>query len=295
MKLSEFVRQWNTDTVDCSKQNANAMFIPNYWKQLFDTSEELQKPDMSKNLRLSKIGMPAIHLAYDYLYKEPKLLPSVVQWHIMTGNLAECMLISKMIEAGVNIHSDQLEVQFNPNKHVRDYELNKVPGHIDLIYNDQLGHEYLIEIKAMSSTYWKSFIKQPNNHRGYLSQLSCYFDVLCDRVNGVFWLCLNKATGELQLVVLNKELYIEGLNTALTNCYHMQRLQKDSGYLSQIRPPEPLPELRGRKTKTPTGKLIIPECMRNSEWKSKIYGSDDGYYVDYKLYRALWGKLSYEQ
>lgn len=104
------------------------------------------------------------------------------QFHLMTGNVWENIILQLLADYDYGFENEQVTVDFHGCK-----------GHVDFTMNDNV-----VDIKTMSHSYYTSFVKEPNDDRGYITQILCYREAL--GVSGAQILCVNKSTGHMSLV-----------------------------------------------------------------------------------------------
>lgn len=194
-KLKKFVQEWNNGGL--LKSHFDPEVLEWYGEQMqyclqrqFTSSGQ----EDHTGLRMSQLGKPAVVLAAEKLAAEdPDLKPRyAMQYTFLTGDFFEQTLVCLLHQYGCEIHSLQEEVKYKG-----------VVGHIDFCADD-----VLIEAKTMSGYYFNSFIQQPDDDRGYLTQLHLYQQ--CMQQKSAAWLCVNKWNSELTLVELEwDESYIE--------------------------------------------------------------------------------------
>lgn len=185
MKLTEFIELWNNQEISLNEfEPDNLDWIETQTKRDFvSTYGTTEKRELS----ISQLGKPFGFLLLDKLgIKNQMNITAQTQYHLMTGKMWESIILSLMWQYGVDIHMLQQEVDFNGIK-----------GHVDCVYADNT----VIDIKTMNAYYFKKFIEEPDDDKGYLTQIGCYQDALkCDYA-GI--LCLNKWFGELAYVPIN--------------------------------------------------------------------------------------------
>lgn len=130
-----------------------------------------------------------------------------------------------------------------------EVELAGFTGHIDRVVNGTV-----MEIKTMNSKYFEEFTKSPNNARGYYTQLALYA-VLYRAEDNCCWLCLNKDTGEIRLVIPERQTLISYWDSA---CENLETLLQFNSLedVANYKLPAPRPEIFKGKV---TGKLLIPQ------------------------------------
>ena len=198
MKLTEFIELWNNqeisldefepDNLDWLETQTKRDFVSTYGK-----TEE-------RELSISQLGKPFGFLLLDkFGIKNKQPITAQTQYHLMTGKMWESIILSLMWQYGVDIHMLQQEVDFNGIK-----------GHVDCVYADNT----VIDIKTMNAYYFKKFIEEPDDDKGYLTQIGAYQYSLGCKYAGI--LCLNKWFGELSYVSI--EVYNKNYTKDQVEC-----------------------------------------------------------------------------
>lgn len=214
----------------------------------------------SRDYRVSSLGKPAICQALTKLgYGTEYQTANKLRYTYHTGDVFEAYLLTLAKKAGLRTYNEQREVNFNG-----------ILGHIDAELDD-----FVLEVKTMSPYYYDKFVVNPNDDRGYITQLSVYSD--CLDKPGV-WLCVNKATSEVTLVPLTEEVKAPYLKRAKALVPLLKGVKSIDDALA-FTVPKPVDELRYRK---PTGRLVLPENIKWSELRSCLYDLVDG--EKYKQY-----------
>lgn len=219
-------------------------------------------------LRMSGLGKPAAvqglnHLGY--FEPEPTGAPRLI-FHI--GDVYENWL-EQQIRAyrGLNIVSSQGEVDFMG-----------VKGHYDFVIEDTKNREsLLVEAKTMSDGYAKQFVKNPNDARGYATQLALYN--YTTGINAV-WVCYNKGTNLNFIVEPDYSVLTGRLQRAEDIITRMPSLKRVNDLLSVFRAPPPKPEVFKKEE---TGKNLIPLNMKYTPFKYALYNIEyakNGYNKD---------------
>jgi len=184
INISAFVNLWNTSSFTLSDVVMELLRL--LWNQAFFNLLTSFKSE-ARPVGLSQVGKPLIELAFQKVASQQKLpndnKMSMI-WHLTQGHIGELLLLAAMKSWGVAVSKSQDTVY-----------LLDTPGHIDGVYTSPLGKKYVLEIKTMSASYFKSFTRQPSDDRGYLSQATAY--ALALDLKEVVFICLNKATGEI--------------------------------------------------------------------------------------------------
>ncbi len=165
-------------------------------------------------------------------------MQTLLRFHL--GDVFESLIVQILSASGVSVTDTQLEVY-----------LDDIPGHIDGIVNE----DTVIEIKTMSDSYFRKFTKEPDDSRGYLTQLNTYCHVLGGK-HGV-WLCLNKQTNDLALVPLVPDKQV--IQRAKDVIKYVKEVNSFADIFEYFQAPDAEREVFKRQD---TGKYVLPESMR---------------------------------
>lgn len=202
------------------------------------------------------------------------------------GDYVEQWLSLTLLRFGYKIKESQTKVTWNG-----------VDGHIDFLVEDTDGKVYLLECKSANDYYFKSVSKYGiGNERGYLTQLSCYHDVLKDKYPGLksFWIFVNKNTSEVALIEHKPEheKTREALQHAASVIKAYNKASEPDDLWKVVQPPPPTVEVT--RTGEPkfwedgTPKMYVPSSVIHSELFYVIkrvktdYGKLRDYVIDYK-------------
>lgn len=218
-------------------------------------------PDIKENriLRASTLGQPSVIQAMKVLGYD-KRTPSEGTMNrlsrlFMDGHVFEAEIIAHMESyPGFSVVDQQRTILFED-----------VEGHIDGVVKTKSG-DVLIEAKTMSPFYFEKFVKNPDDTRGYMTQLAIYTEVL--DIPGV-WICKNKATSEVALVTPKQEDLDEARLRAHLLVPMLRKLSKFEDIFEIFQAPTPTTyEVCKRQQ---TGRLFVPEEMRYSPWRYIFY------------------------
>lgn len=210
----------------------------------------LSRPDVL--LGLMRLQYP--HITTPYTIK------TALTFHL--GDIFESLIVTLMNAYGLKVTNEQLEIRI-PN--------TSVFGHIDGMVEEL---DAVIEVKTMASSYFKSFIKNPNNFRGYITQLAIYKH--CTGKSNAFWVCFDKESSKVAIVEPDEEV----LNEHWENAKSRAELIKQFNSLDDVASltvPDPRPEVYRKEE---TGKLLIPVSMRYTPYYPafyETYEATDGY------------------
>jgi hypothetical protein len=222
--------------------------------------EERQKP----GLRMSALGKPAMVTALQklgYYEPEPK---GHLRYIFFLGDVFENVLGVLLEAYGYKILADQ-------TKHPEDTAVtwNGLKGHFDYLVEVD-GQPILIEAKTMSGNYARQFYKEPNDDRGYITQLALYSAATG---HPAVWLCMDKSTGLLTQVNPDIPYLDDALQRAENVMGRLEQVNTIADVFSLFRPPPGRPEIFQRQE---TGKLLVPTSMSFSPYKNAVYKLDQG-------------------
>jgi len=278
--LFRFIDFWNTSREGLS---SNDKIVQLYTKA---AQESFVRQFMAREYRpigLSQLGKPLVEVAYS-IYAEEEEIDFPLRFTFHIGDIVEALLVAAMLSYGLDVSAQQLEVEYKG-----------VGGHIDCM----VGGDLLVEIKSMSSTYFRQFTSNPDDERGYITQLALYSKAVQSAgysVRKAGWLCLDKTTGYLKWVALPLNYVAPSLKKASRIIKQLEDIMDEADKSSDpaqwvvdnVKPPEPIPEFRN---KVKTGKLLLPKGMQYSRLKYLSYPTEDGVYVDPYGWEAKWGKI----
>lgn len=199
-------------------------------------------------LALKKLGFPKVN-------EDSISIRTLVIFHF--GHVFESLIIYLMRAYGLKVSDTQLEVRHG-----------EFQGHIDSI----VGGNTLVEIKTMAPDYFKSFTAEPDDIRGYYTQLAFYHHCLKDRTTDTGWLCFDKGTFSIKFVRPDMDK-LE---------YHWCKAKEKMHYLSITTQVEdilkfPLPECKEEVYKKEgTGKYLLPPSFRRSPYCSCFFNTYEG-------------------
>ena len=218
--------------------------------------EERQKPGM----RMSALGKPAMVTALQKLgYYEPEPRGHL-RYIFFLGDVFENVLGELFKAYGYKVIADQ-------TKHPEDTKVtwNGLGGHFDYMI-DVDGHKVLIEAKTMSGNYARQFLKEPNDDRGYITQLALYRAALGNPLAA--WLIMDKSTGLMHVVWPDLPYLDDALERAQKVMERLERVETLEDVFRLFRPPPGRPEVYQRQE---TGRYLVPTSMSFSPYKSAVY------------------------
>jgi hypothetical protein len=152
----------------------------------------------------------------------------------------------------LEVNSKQAQVNFDG-----------IIGHIDLMVGDDL----LIDVKTMCNDYFLSFTLEPNNDRGYLTQLSCY----AADVKHAGFLCFNKDSGVLKFIELDTEVRDSYCDETAEKIEQLNLLNSPED-LAVLELPSGVPEIyKGQRT----NRRLIPRSLQNFPFLSCFYSLEN--------------------
>lgn len=252
-ELQAFVEWVNSDTQEWLLSDED---VEEYIKGVRDSFKRkyLSKEAKGNQLRLSALGKPAVLNALTKLgHVESSKVTNKLKHIFHTGDMFESFIFAAAKAYGYNLICDQQEVEFEG-----------VLGHIDGVLDAPLG-QVLVEVKTMSQNYFGQFTKKQNDDRGYVTQLATYQH--CMSLDA-YWLCLNKSTHEVVLVQPDAIQLADALNRAKRVVERMRQVNTLSDVLKVFKAPPAVEEVYRRSG---TGRYILPESMRWSEYASCFY------------------------
>jgi hypothetical protein len=235
----------------------------------------MNRDETYAGLRLSQIGKPAVLQALwglGFPYDGGIALKQRILFHM--GDVWEDLLIFLLKAAGYEIldhNNNTLYQGQDPNTGDKYLEYMGVRGHSDIVAMDPKTQEqFIVEAKTSNDRYFNSFIKTPDDSRGYISQLALY--EACLGLPGV-WVFYNKNTSEIKTQVLTPEVREYAINRANHLIPLLQKI-KDWETLSEfveqghLQAPPPQPEVYRRAQ---TGAYLVPASMKFTKYRHCFY------------------------
>ena len=179
------------------------------------------------------------------------------------NRLSRLFMDGHVFEAEILAHMEA-HPNFNVVDQQREIEFEGVFGHIDAVVDTGHG-KILIEAKTMSPYYFTKFVKNPDDARGYMTQLGIYTEAL--DLPGV-WICKNKATSEVAMVIPNEEDLEEARYRAHLLVPLLRKIETFEDIFEVFQAPEPVQEVCKKKA---TGRMLVPEEMRYNVWRHVFY------------------------
>lgn len=216
-------------------------------------------------LRLSQIGRCVRQQWYMVKKYPTEPLNPRAKMTFLFGDIVEAVVVALAKASGVNLHSEQKEVDFNG-----------VKGHIDGLITVN-GEDCLFECKSMSDAGFKTLERNGlEDDFGYLSQVNSYLH--CLGLNRAFLVAVNKNTGHITEVEVKKSdklvKEIEKNITTLRECIQNDTLP-DRKY-------KPVEEIYRNK---PTGRMILPVQCAYCGYKDYCWNNLQ---QDFKNNRPIW-------
>jgi hypothetical protein len=258
--LIRFAKWWNESIIEAESELVSATSAEFAVDITGCVSKYFYRTE-GDSVRMSNLGKPLVHLAYSIVKPKAETFTPADMWVLSMGDYAEALVKELMRLNGFEFTHDQAEVR-----------VGNILGHVDGVVDG----ETVFDIKAMSTTYWKSFTSKPDNTRGYLTQLSLYQYGL--KLPKAAFLCLNKVTGQLKVVKLPITVMQAQVCEAYTKLQALKRIQNEDDIRAVVEPEPP--------KKLKNGKLVVPDSMEHSPYKSEVYGGD--YYADQEYFNSRW-------
>lgn len=271
--MEEFVQQLLFDKPEVSVTDlagANTDFSEEMYfaiRQVY-RGEELREDNW---LRASSLGKPVVL----QLLKKPEIQDEL--WRLglyledtiseqtrltfMTGHYFEALMRFQLQRFGWTVVKPPRDAQDGQ----WETSYNGIKGHVDIVV-ERHGVRSLVEVKTMSPTYFAKFMKQPDDSRGYVTQMALYQAGL--GLDG-YWLCLNKATGEIASVTPKQSDLVAALDRVDTIVPLMQEVKSLSD-LEELGITAPEGEVEVYR-RNPTGRLLVPQSMKYSPYRSLFY------------------------
>lgn len=270
MSIHRFIDHWNSPNPAWGSKSSAAL-VGEAVKYSFMRQFSNSRPH---RFGLSQLGKPSIELIYNrYIDPSEDDLECGLRYIFSIGDYTEALLLAMMKDYGLDVHSEQMEV-----------EVHNIQGHIDCFVGSRL-----IDIKSMSHTYFTSFTNKPDDERGYLTQLSLYA-LGCKKkgiqVTSCGFLCIDKSTGYLALVNLPKSVINNCILKAQPKFILLEEaelkfnslpLEEFKKWAYTVDKPPTVPEKKGGVF---TGKQLVPASMKLARCKYWAYNTPDGVYVE---------------
>lgn len=252
--------EWFNEEVGGDLDFEGTLGLDDSFKRHF--TEERQKP----GVRMSNLGKPAIVSAlYQLGYSEPEPR-GMLRYIFFLGDVFENALEVFMRNYGFKIISSQTS---DPEDTLVNW--NGLPGHYDFIVEDKHGIQTLVEAKTMSGNYSRTFRTNPDDDRGYLTQLALYADA--KKLPGM-WICMDKSTGMIFPVQPNPLVLKERRVRARQVLSRLNKVKSLDDVLTNFKAPPPRPEVyRGNES----GKMLVPQSMAWSPFKTVVYKLTDAF------------------
>ena len=259
VRLSEFEIWYNEQLTTTNLHNFNVddyinevaysvkrQFTDRSGQRSYIGASALSRPDVL--LGLMKLGYPYI--------SKPYALSTSSIFHL--GDVFEALILNMMNAFGLKVTGEQSEIRIPDSD---------VYGHIDGLV-DEL--DAVVEVKTMATSYFKSFVKKPDNYRGYLTQLAVY--KYCMGKRNAFWVCFDKETSRVKTVVPDEELLQQYWESSLLRAQSIRSFKTIEDVVL-LDPPDPIPEVYKKQE---TGRLMLPTSMRYTPYYEAFYNTSIG-------------------
>jgi hypothetical protein len=240
-------------------------FIDGYSSRMMTAIDNMYNCPAKTGLRLSQLGKPAVLQACQLIpddmarYGAAHILDEAITGRMLEllhrGNQWEAWALSMLEANGQKVEAEQQEVTYCG-----------VSGHIDAVVDG-----VIVELKTMSSNYFRQFTRKPNDDRGYITQLACYSHAM-----GLpaLWLCLDKGTHQVRSVPLYtvKEEAERSLARVQRIVPKLLAVNTLEDVFSSFSPPPGVTQIvKGE----PTGKLLVPPSMKYSLLRHLFYNIEE--------------------
>lgn len=264
--LQEFVRYMNTGR---SFHKWNKKTLRHYTRSLEQVAREFftewEDPNVKQTriLRASTLGYPSVIQAMKVLGYDKRIPAEGTENRLSRlfsdGHVFEAEVVAHLMSyPKFKVHSQQKEIEFEG-----------VLGHIDCVVSTPAG-DIVVDAKTMSPYYFDKFVKNPDDARGYITQISVYGETL--GLPGAL-LAKNKATSEVAAIQISDEDRDEALHRAHLLVPLLKKIEKFEDIYAVFEPPPPVEEVCRRNK---TGRLLVPEEMRFSPWRHVFYDLEFG-------------------
>lgn len=220
-------------------------------------------------VRMSNIGKPATLLALAKLgYSEPEPKgKSRLIFHM--GDMFENFLEVMLQSYGIEVLDSQVRCEYSSESGI------PLDGHLDYIITSPVtGEPIIVEAKTMSQNYSRMFRKNPDDDRGYVTQLSLYAS---SKGFDATWVCLDKGNAEMFEQPLEPGLMIPSLERVEKVLDRVAKVQELDDVLKVFRAP---PIKAERYKGSQTGSYLLPVTLKMSPFRKVLYKT----YIDTNNY-----------
>jgi len=159
------------------------------------------------------------------------------------GDVFEAIILELMRGFGITVEYEQQEVYY---KGIR--------GHIDCV-----AASTLIDVKTMNQDYFKRFYKEPNDSRGYLTQLALYKDCIGSETGG--WLIFNKGSNKIHYIEADNDVLDAHRQLADNKIFLLNQITDVESLVKNCTVPSPRAEIyKGEET----GKYLPPLSLNKN-------------------------------
>lgn len=217
----------------------------------------IRKDERNTNcpLRLSALGKPAMDLVCTKFFGHTE--EADINWRTRSifyqGDTFEGFIWFLLQSVGYKKLSAQDTIEWKG-----------VLGHTDGRLLDADGVEWLVEFKTMNSRKFSRIKKEGMDIAEYITQMATYMDAT--GLPGA-WICVNKDTSELMVIIPKREALVGHLNRAQYLVESFKKIEVFEDAYKYFRAPLITPITRG-------GKLIgwrVPDEMRWCKHVDKVY------------------------
>ena len=247
-RLRQFVDAFNSGELQIDFDAMHDQLAQYSSEVIISYKNQFCNRDKRTHIGLSEIGKPAVLLGLKKLGVAGEIVSPASRLRFHFGDVFESLILATLKAHNFSITMEQHEIS-----------MKGTLGHIDAVVND----DTVLEVKTMSDYYYQKFIKEPDDSRGYVTQLNTYAYMLCKK--GV-WLCLNKQTYQLALIELVPNPLV--LERAEAVIKALKEVKVIDDVLDLFDPPEPEAEFF---KKQPTGRYLIPASMKYAAYLPVFY------------------------
>lgn len=257
MKLSEFIDKWNNGGIVplTSFEEFVIDYIGNECVDAFTTTYGVEP---ERKLSVSSLYKEIMLLGFDkFGYRQLRSTNMVGKFHLFFGKVLEALVLALMREYGVDVHSLQETVEFEG-----------IPGdgHIDAVYQENT----VLDIKSMGSYYFKSFTSQPDDDRGYVTQLLVYKYAKQKKYCGV--LAVDKWFGTLAYVPIRDSTIVVRNNEEDEASLLLSRAAAVAECINELQTMDDVWELSlPQAIKHKAGKFLIPPNTMRYDTRSNVF------------------------
>lgn len=250
--LENFALWFNTNRGTLARMSTFADIYAEEIKGSF--LRQFHREDDHAPVSMSGLGKPAVMTAMKKLgYAED---PPTVSLHYLfhLGDIFEAYVTAAMNAWGIPCVGYQRELSYRG-----------VTGHIDFIC-EEFGHSTLVDAKTMSHWYFTEFCAEPNDNRGYITQLALYSKLL--DLPEPAWVCLDKEKCLIKIVRMNQDLVEPAMARVDNIITRLERVNEFEDILTQFKAPPPRAQIRKG---VENGNYLLPPSMYGWKYNPVFY------------------------